>query len=110
MAYSSIAYAMRNTDFHKRKNVYFKQCLSKYFLIGPAMIQAINRRPVVVEVWVCARVSICGTFGKQSGTGTDFSQISSVSPVNIIPPWLSMPIYITLGKNNRLVGGGSSET
>jgi hypothetical protein len=31
--------------------------------------------------------------GRQSGTGTDFFPSSSVSPVVIFPPWLSLPIY-----------------
>jgi hypothetical protein len=31
-------------------------------------------------------------------------------PVNIIPPWLSILIYITRGTNNSSVGGRSSET
>jgi hypothetical protein len=43
------------------------------------------------------------------GTGTGFSQSSSVFPVHIIPPLLSILIY-HLGMNNRSVGGRSSET
>jgi hypothetical protein len=42
-------------------------------------------------------------------TGTGFSPNSSVSPVNIIPPWLSTLVY-HLGMNNRPVSGRSSET
>jgi hypothetical protein len=42
-------------------------------------------------------------------TGIDFSPNSSVSPVNIIPPWLSTLVY-HLGINNRPVSGRSSET
>jgi hypothetical protein len=34
---------------------------------------------------------------------------SGVPPVDLIPPWLSMP-YITWGMNNMPVGGHSSET
>jgi hypothetical protein len=33
-----------------------------------------------------------------------------IFPVDIIPPWSSMLIYITWGMNNRPVGGRSSET
>jgi hypothetical protein len=40
---------------------------------------------------------------------TRLSQISSVFPVNIIPPRLSIFMYY-LGVNNSLVGGRSSET
>jgi hypothetical protein len=58
------------------------------------MAQAVSRRHVTVEAKVRGRVSPCGIYGGQSGTGTDFSPSSSVSPVNIIPPWLSMPIYL----------------
>jgi hypothetical protein len=37
--------------------------------------------------------SPCGICGVQNCTGTDFSPSSWFSPVNIIPPWLSIPIY-----------------
>jgi hypothetical protein len=41
--------------------------------------------------------------------GQDFLRGISLSPVNIIPPWLSIPIIIRV-MNNRPVGGHSSET
>jgi hypothetical protein len=60
---------------------------------GHAMAQVVIRRPLTAEAWVRARVCLCGICGGQSGTGTEFSQSSSISPVIIIPPWLSILIY-----------------
>jgi hypothetical protein len=50
------------------------------------MAQAVSRRPLTAEARVRARVTPCGIWGKQSGTGTGFSSSSSVFPVSIIPP------------------------
>jgi hypothetical protein len=41
--------------------------------------------------------------------GQVFIRVLMFSPVNIIPPWLSMLIY-RLGMNNRPVGGSSADT
>jgi hypothetical protein len=54
------------------------------------MAQAVSGRPVTAEDLVRVRVSPCGICGVQSDTGTGFSPSSSVFPVNIIPPWLSI--------------------
>jgi hypothetical protein len=61
--------------------------------VDHAMVQADNRRPLTPESQVHTHVNLCGICGGQSGTGTDFSLSSSVSPVNIIPPRISMLIY-----------------
>jgi hypothetical protein len=71
--------------------------------------QAVSRRPLItksrVPVWVCPREIQRGLSGTRSGVSPGYS----VSYANIIPPWLSILIYIW-GMNNRPVGGCSSET
>jgi hypothetical protein len=57
------------------------------------MAQAVTHRYLTAEARVLARVSPCGNCGGQSGIATGFCPSSSVSPVSIIPPWLSIPIY-----------------
>jgi hypothetical protein len=47
---------------------------------GPAMVQAVSRRPPTAEARVRSRVSPCGICGGQSGTGTGLSPSSSVFP------------------------------
>jgi hypothetical protein len=42
------------------------------------------------ETRVHVRVSSRVIYGGQSGSGTDFLRILRYSPVNIIPPWLSI--------------------
>jgi hypothetical protein len=57
------------------------------------MDQAAGRRPLTADVQVRARVSLCRICVIQSGTGTGFSPSSSIYPVNIVPPWLSLLMY-----------------
>jgi hypothetical protein len=47
---------------------------------GRAVAQAVSRRPPTAEARVRYRVSPCGIFGGQSGTGTGFSPSASVFP------------------------------
>jgi hypothetical protein len=47
----------------------------------------------LVQNYAEAQVSQCGIRGGQSGTETRISPSSSFSPVNIIPPWLSILMY-----------------
>jgi hypothetical protein len=60
---------------------------------GRAMTEAVTRLPLTSEARVRIRFSPCGTCFGQSGTETGFSLSSSVSPINIIPPWLSYIIW-----------------
>jgi hypothetical protein len=66
----------------------------------PVMAHAVSRRHLTAEAWVRAWVSPCGICGGQSDTGTSFPPSSSISPVNVIPPWM----------NNRSVDGHSWNT
>jgi hypothetical protein len=69
-----------------------------------AMAQAVSYWPFTTG----ACVSPCGICGEQSGTGTSYLQGLQFSPINLISWWLSILVY-HLGKNNRPVGGRSSE-
>jgi hypothetical protein len=51
------------------------------------MAQAVSRRAPTVEARVRSRIIPYEICGGQSGTGTGFSPSSSVSAVDIIPPW-----------------------
>jgi hypothetical protein len=58
-----------------------------------AVAQAAGHRRLNAEVWVRAQFCPCWIFGVLNGIETGFSPISSVFPVNIIPPWLSILIH-----------------
>jgi hypothetical protein len=57
------------------------------------MAQAVSHWPVTEEAQVHTQVCPGEVCGEQSATGTGFSPSFRLSPVNIIPPWLSMLIY-----------------
>jgi hypothetical protein len=57
------------------------------------MVLAVRRQHLTAEARIRPQVSPCEICGEQSGTGRGFSPSSSVFPVNIIPPWLSILIY-----------------
>jgi hypothetical protein len=63
------------------------------FVYGSAIALAVCRRSLNAEAWGLARVSPCGICDGQSGTEAEFSSNTSVSPLSIIPPWLSTLIY-----------------
>jgi hypothetical protein len=54
--------------------------LSKTRGYGPAMAQAVSRRPLTAEARVRSRFCPCGICGGYSGTGTGFSPSTSVFP------------------------------
>jgi hypothetical protein len=57
---------------------------------GRDMAQAVSRQPLTADARVRALVNPCGICGGKSGTGTGFSQSSSVFLCQyIIPPSLS---------------------
>jgi hypothetical protein len=49
--------------------------------------------PFSAEVGVRVLVITSGICGGQGGIGTRFSPSSSLFPVSVIPPWLSILIY-----------------
>jgi hypothetical protein len=57
------------------------------------MAQAVSGWLFTAEALFCFRVSPCGIYVGQSGTGTGFPPSSLFSPASIIPPWLSVLIY-----------------
>jgi hypothetical protein len=61
---------------------------------GRAMVHAVCCRPLTAEAWVRARFSSFAICGGQSSIVTGFCSSSSVFPCNIIPPWLSILIYL----------------
>jgi hypothetical protein len=56
------------------------------------MSQAVSSRPLTAEDLVRAPISPLGICGEQSGLAKGLSP-SSIFPVDIISPWLSMLIY-----------------
>jgi hypothetical protein len=57
--------------------------------------EAANRRPLTSEARVGTRVSPCGTRGGQSVTATGtLLRVLLIFPVSIIPPYLSILIYL----------------
>ena len=56
--------------------------------IGRVMAQAVSCQPLAAEAGAQCKAIPWGICGGQSGTGTGFSQSTSVSPVGIIPPML----------------------
>jgi hypothetical protein len=61
-------------------------CTWVHRLLGRAMAQVVNHRPITAEARVRARLNPCGICGGQSGTGTGFSPSSSVFPCQYIFP------------------------
>jgi hypothetical protein len=48
------------------------------------MAQAVSRRPLTAEVRVLSQVFPCGIYGRQNGSGTGFSPVTSVFPVSAV--------------------------
>jgi hypothetical protein len=67
------------------------------------------RLPLTTETRVPTRVSLCGIYGGQSGTGTVFSEFFDFI-LSVSFHHGSQCSFITCGMNNRAVGGCSSET
>jgi hypothetical protein len=74
--------------------------------MGRGMAQAVRHRPLTAEV----RVSPCGIYGGQSGTGTVFFSEFFSFTLSISFHRGCPCSYIIRGTNNRPVGGRSSET
>jgi hypothetical protein len=59
------------------------------------MAQAVSRRPLTTVTWLRVLVNLCKILGGQGGTGTGiFFVFFGSFPANIIPPWLSILIYL----------------
>jgi hypothetical protein len=71
------------------------------------MTRAVSRWSITAEAQVRARVNLCGIYGVQSGTGTDFSLSSSVSPRQYHS---TVSLQLIWGMSNMFVRGSSSET
>jgi hypothetical protein len=65
------------------------------------MAQVVSRRPLTAEARFRARVNPCGICGAQSGTGTRFSQSSSVYPCQYHST-VALQTHIVWGMRNML--------
>jgi hypothetical protein len=73
------------------------------------MAQAVSRRLLTLEAGFAPGSVHVGFMVDKVALGHVFLLVLRFSPVNIIPPWLSILIYY-LAKNTRPVGARISET
>jgi hypothetical protein len=73
------------------------------------MAQAVSRRPVIGKAGFVPWSVHVGFMVDTVALGQVYLRVLRFSPVNIIPPSLSVLVY-RLGMNNRPIGGRSSET
>ena len=64
------------------------------------MDQAVSRRTLTAEARARSRVTPCGIFGEQSGTGTGFSPSTSVFPCKYHST--GAPLQVKRKKTNHL--------
>jgi hypothetical protein len=57
------------------------------------MAQVVSRWPLTADTWVHALVSPCGFVVDEVALGQGFLRVLPFSPVNIVPPWLSILMY-----------------
>jgi hypothetical protein len=78
------------------------------------MAQAVSCRPLTAEARVRSRVSPCGIYGRQSGTGKGFSPSTSVFPSQFHSTGAPLHgktkklIIFILGLHNKPLGCGAS--
>jgi hypothetical protein len=73
------------------------------------MAQVVSRRPVIGKAGFVPWSVHVGFVVDKVAQGQFYLRVLRFSPVNIIPPLLSVLVY-RLGMNNMPVGGRSSET